>query len=191
MRTLRYRRNPRAGMPIVYSSTNRSDIMMNRILVALALVACSTFAGAQNCVGFTDVAGTSTFCPEVEWLKNRAITLGCTSTTLYCPNDVVNRGSMALLMQRLGMALSFEALFKDGAPGPIMVPDVPPSFRVCITADTAAATYSRTAILQGMFTGIADSNAIAWIGFLFYSTDGGTTWNKPVASSPAGRASST
>src|SRR5438477_9827195 len=38
---------------------------------------------AAPCAGFTDVADTSGFCPNVEWLKNRQITLGCTSPTLY------------------------------------------------------------------------------------------------------------
>ncbi|RIK34837.1 MAG: hypothetical protein DCC58_21125 [Chloroflexi bacterium] len=34
------------------------------------------------CVGFIDLAATSPFCPSVEWLKNRAITTGCTATEL-------------------------------------------------------------------------------------------------------------
>ena len=40
--------------------------------------------------------------------KNRAITTGCTSTTLYCPTDNVSRLAMAAFMNRLGDALTPE-----------------------------------------------------------------------------------
>ena len=73
---------------------------------ALVAVVANGPAAAQPCAGFTDVSGTSSFCPNVEWLKNRAITVGCTSATLYCPNDPVTRLSMAIFMNRLGVALT-------------------------------------------------------------------------------------
>ena len=57
------------------------------------------------CAGFTDVEDTSPFCGNVTWLKNRSITLGCTSATLYCPNDFVSRLQMAAFMNRLGDSL--------------------------------------------------------------------------------------
>jgi hypothetical protein len=69
-----------------------------------ALASAPSFG--QACAGFTDVSSTAGFCPNVEWLKNRAITLGCTSATLYCPNDVVTRASMSAFMNRLGTALT-------------------------------------------------------------------------------------
>jgi hypothetical protein len=73
--------------------------------LALALSLASTTARALPCAGFTDVDDTSQFCGNVTWLKNRGITLGCTSTTLYCPNDFVSRLQMAAFMNRLGDSL--------------------------------------------------------------------------------------
>jgi hypothetical protein len=65
----------------------------------------SSTAQAAPCAGFTDVDDTSQFCGNVTWLKNRGITLGCTSATLYCPNDFVSRLQMAAFMNRLGDSL--------------------------------------------------------------------------------------
>ena len=73
--------------------------------VALALSLASTAAQAAPCAGFTDVDDTSPFCGNVTWLKNRGITLGCTSTTLFCPGDFVSRLQMAAFMNRLGDSL--------------------------------------------------------------------------------------
>ena len=72
------------------------------------LSAClaSGAATAANCGTFTDVDDNAIYCPATQWLKNRAVTLGCTSATLYCPNDTVTRASMALFMNRLGVALT-------------------------------------------------------------------------------------
>ena len=73
--------------------------------VALVLSLVSTASSALPCAGFTDVDDTSPFCANVTWLKNRGITLGCTSATLYCPNDFVSRLQMAAFMNRLGDSL--------------------------------------------------------------------------------------
>ena len=66
---------------------------------------------AAPCGGFTDVDDTNPahapFCDSVEWMKNRGITLGCTSTTLYCPNDPVSRLQMAAFLYRLGFQNAF------------------------------------------------------------------------------------
>ena len=70
------------------------------------LVACSLLVAAEAfsapCAGFTDVDSTDPFCTEVAWVKNRGITLGCTTTTLFCPNDPVTRLQMATFMYRQG-----------------------------------------------------------------------------------------
>jgi hypothetical protein len=50
---------------------------------------------ATPCAGFTDVDDTHGFCGNVAWIKNRGVTLGCTSTTLYCPDGNVTRLQMA------------------------------------------------------------------------------------------------
>jgi hypothetical protein len=76
-------------------------------ICALAVVlALATEVRAAPCAGFVDVDTTSSFCSNVEWLKNRGITIGCSSLTLYCPSDLVSRLSMAVFLQRLGNALT-------------------------------------------------------------------------------------
>ena len=76
-----------------------------RITLFLLTFAISPVVAAAPCAGFTDVDDTSAFCANVEWVKNRAITLGCTSATSYCPSDPVTRLQMAAFMNRLGTAL--------------------------------------------------------------------------------------
>lgn len=71
----------------------------------LALI--PTVAVAAPCAGFTDVDDSSSFCTSVAWMKNRGITLGCTSATLYCPNDYVTRLQMAAFLYRLGFQNAF------------------------------------------------------------------------------------
>jgi len=58
-------------------------------------------AHAQICAPFTDVAAADPFCTSIQWMRNRGITLGCT-TDQYCPADNVRRDQMAAFMFRLG-----------------------------------------------------------------------------------------
>ena len=73
--------------------------------LAMALGCGADPAQAQQCSVFTDVFITDSFCPAVQWLRNRNITLGCTATA-YCPGNSVTRAQMALFMNRLGIALT-------------------------------------------------------------------------------------
>jgi hypothetical protein len=66
----------------------------------------ATPAPAAPCAGFVDVDDSSSFCVYIEWLKNRAITLGCTATQ-YCPSAFVRRDQMAALVYRLGVQNAF------------------------------------------------------------------------------------
>ena len=80
-----------------------------RLRIGFTVVVLSIALGAGSlhaapCAGFTDVDDTSAFCPNVEWMKNRGITLGC-AVNLYCPNDLVTRLAMAAFMNRLGESL--------------------------------------------------------------------------------------
>jgi len=81
-----------------------------RRCLQIALLATCVFptagAVAAPCQGFTDVLSTNSFCPNVAWLRNREITLGCSSPTLFCPAQAVNRLSMAAFLNRLGNVLS-------------------------------------------------------------------------------------
>lgn len=73
--------------------------------VAIVLGYGANPAQAQQCSVFTDVFTTDSFCPAVQWLRNRGITTGCTLTA-YCPSNNVTRAQMALFMNRLGIALT-------------------------------------------------------------------------------------
>jgi uncharacterized protein len=75
-----------------------------RILLAVVVLAASPVGVAAPCAGFTDVSDTSPFCTNVEWLKNRGITLGVTPTT-FSPNSPVTRLQMAAFMNRLAESM--------------------------------------------------------------------------------------
>ena len=76
-----------------------------------AFVVFAAPAMAQSCAGFTDVLATNPNCKSFEWIRNRAITLGCNGPgTLYCPTQSVTREQMALFIHRLGMAMTPEEL---------------------------------------------------------------------------------
>ena len=74
------------------------------LLLGMALLFHAASALTARCAGFTDVDSASPFCDEVQWMKNRGVTLGCTATE-YCPNQDVTRLQMALFMFRLGDTL--------------------------------------------------------------------------------------
>ena len=59
-------------------------------------------ASAAPCDGFVDVSDGDIFCAAVTFLKNKGITLGCTDSSHFCPNDYVPRWQMALFLQRMG-----------------------------------------------------------------------------------------
>jgi hypothetical protein len=80
-----------------------------KLIVSTSIAVFAAFAtpaAAAPCAGFTDVDSSSGFCADVEWIKNRAVTTGCTSATLYCPSQVVTRASMAIFLNRLANALT-------------------------------------------------------------------------------------
>src|SRR5688572_15380309 len=76
-----------------------------RVLIACTLLWASQALHAAPCTqspsSFNDVEITDIFCTDVQWLKNRGVTLGCGDGTVYCPDDAVTRASMALFMKRL------------------------------------------------------------------------------------------
>ncbi len=160
--------------------------MNTRLLfVLVAWLTVTSPALAAPCAGFTDVDDTHAFCPNVDWLKNRAITLGCTSTTLFCPDAPVTRLSMAAFMNRLGIALTPAVLYREATGGPLDL-DAPPTV-VCDTVALPAATYPRTAsagaVLNAQLASPIANPAAVGIKVL-QSTDNGGTWT-PVNALPA------
>lgn len=140
-------------------------------MLALALALAAPPLAAAPCAGFSDVADTDSFCPSVEWLRNRAITLGCTATQ-YCPAAPVSRAAMALFMNRLGTALSSQVAFVELALGATAPQSAPV---LCQSAPVAAAAYPRQALITAAFAGLADA-ALDYAVRPAISTDGGATW---------------
>ena len=128
-------------------------------------------SSSAACVGLTDVAANASFCPSVQFLKNRAITLGCTSTT-YCPNDPVTRAQMALFMNRLATALEpvFVSASQSSAAAAVNSNGV-----ACQTASVVVGNAPRVATANAMLYHQAAS-AQQVTARIVYSTDGGTTW---------------
>ncbi|HEX4882881.1 MAG TPA: S-layer homology domain-containing protein [Casimicrobiaceae bacterium] len=133
---------------------------------ALALLAAMP-ARAQQCDVFTDVQASDSFCNAVQWLKNRAITSGCTATA-YCPNSDVTRAQMALFLNRLGVALTplqFGTSLANTPPSTTLAPNQ--FLPYCQTATLPAATHARRARIRG-YVGIVASGSTALQLFLVY-----------------------
>lgn len=143
------------------------------VILAAACIAPVPTALAAPCAGFTDVDDANALCPDVDWLKNRAITLGCTSATQYCPNDAVSRLSMAAFLNRLGTALTPEVLYHDASGGALDL-DSPPQ-TVCATSVLPAAAYPRSAHAVSALSAQVAVAATAGLRIV-QSIDGGTTW---------------
>lgn len=154
--------------------------------LALGFQLGATTSQAAPCAGFSDVDDTNPnhtpFCSSVEWIKNRGVTLGCTTTT-YCPDASVTRLQMAAFMRRLGDALSPAVITLEANPGPIDL-DALPTPRICTTADLDPAPtppalpgkpYPRRAFISTTFTGQANG-ALQYRTDLQYSTDNGASW---------------
>jgi YD repeat-containing protein len=71
---------------------------------------------------FNDVALTHPFFAQIDLIKNRGVTVGCTTNPpMYCPNDLVTREQMAaFIMRSLGE-------FSPPTPGSQRFLDVPPA----------------------------------------------------------------
>jgi hypothetical protein len=145
-------------------------------LVATSLLLSSATL-AVPCGGFTDVDSTAfnaETCQSVEWAKNRGITTGCTSTTLFCPNNVVFRSQMALFLNRLAKQVEPQILYtqETALPGTNFT-GVRPS---CIVGPVAT-SFPRAATVTGWVL-LHPSSAGHVVGTgAIYSTDGGATWN--------------
>lgn len=145
-------------------------------IASLVAVAAGAPAAAQSCAGFTDVLSSNGFCPNVEWLKNRAITTGCTSTTVYCPNDPVTRLSMAAFMNRLGTALTPIDLAPASAAGAVLNPTLNPV--VCPTAAPGFAVtgFPRRAYVNGAAHLSSPNAAVDIVASIVMSTNNGASW---------------
>ena len=145
-------------------------------VAALALVPLGALA--QNCVGFGDVLASNSFCPNVEWVKNRGVTLGCGDGSNYCPNDPVTRLQMAIFLNRLGTALTPVDLAPAVA-APVVGISPAGNPVLCPTADftNAATSFPRRAVISAAAILSGPTANIDVRARIVYSTDAGSTWN--------------
>ena len=124
--------------------------MRGLVIRAVAVVfaaSMSAAAWAQSCAGFSDVASAEPMCSNVQWIRNRAVTTGCTAS-LYCPTAFVTRLEMAAFMNRLGTALTPQQLVAEGAlTAPQLDLDTAP-VACSTTSQYAVAGYPRRALVD-------------------------------------------
>ena len=153
-----------------------------RCVVPAILSAAASVAVAAPCVGFVDIDSTQVECPSVEWLKNRAITLGCSIANSYCPTDPVIRLSMAAFLNRLGRPLSPVVLYHEATDAALDL-DNPPA-TICVTPPVAITGYPRQADATAAFTASLGATLANVDLRIVQSTNGGATWT-PVTTHPA------
>ena len=141
-------------------------------LLALTALLGTDAAYADACAGFSDVDANSSFCKDVEWIKNRGITLGCASG-LYCPNDSVSRLQMAIFLTRLGTALSPQPYFAVGqfAETSTATQAIPCKVNLPYTGQ-----YPQSASVDIVFSALAAADTTVSVSLL-KSDDFGTTWS--------------
>ncbi len=151
-----------------------------KLSAAVAVLLFPVVASAAPCTGappFTDVSALASYCTNTEWLKNRNVTLGCGGTD-YCPNQAVDRGAMALFMNRLADALIMPPLRGEILFGPLTLTTAAADNAFCNGGDTAR-NYPR------VFTMIAHVSLLGAGGPATvavqprYSLDGGNVYLLP------------
>jgi hypothetical protein len=148
--------------------------VLRKWMLVLSLAFAPLPAVGQTCGGFVDVSPTDFFCNDVEWIGNRAVTLGCTATPGgYCPDFPVLRSQMAAFMRRLGDALkptiqrtqdtAFDGTYEPNAVG-------------CVSADFPVNNYPRQASFAATLYNFNAASTKSVQGELVYSTDAGANW---------------
>src|SRR5688572_11173804 len=140
---------------------------------AAAFIAGLAFSGGAEaaCAGFDDVLQDQ-FCTNVTWIKNRQITLGCTTTT-YCPDQPVSRLAMAAFMNRLGNVLTPAVVHAEESGSSLDL--LAGEHHLCQTPEMASAPYLRLLLgegalsfdvtgLQGLLLGVVmNRNNEGWV----------------------------
>lgn len=152
----------------------RAGLATAAAALAFVVGSASTPVAAAQCDVFTDVQDTDIFCNAVQWLKNRSITLGCPSTAVaYCPTDNVTRASMALFLNRLGVAITPKLV---GQQSGTSAQNLNPGqfFPYCLTATLPAVSNPQTVRARGSLNASAVGPNLEI--FLVVSMDGGVTY---------------
>ena len=128
--------------------------------------------GPGACVVFNDIQNADGFCPNVEWMYNRTITLGCTGSD-YCPHESVTRLAMAAFINRAGTSLTPVDL---PVPAGNFFPDLATPQVMCTTADHPLSESPRRAFVRARATLYAVSTVTRFSVEHVVSTDGGVNW---------------
>ncbi len=148
--------------------------MRNWMTIVASLATAATLAGfgnaahAANCAGFTDVDTSSGFCPSVQWVKDRQITLGCTAST-YCPSDPTQRIQMAAFLQRLGDATAPRFDYVTDSQDEHLPPAAASDF--CVSTATPVATFPRVVTVDAKFRSSLPSVSTSLFGRIVSSSD--------------------
>jgi hypothetical protein len=146
------------------------------LLAALTALLLSQGAAASACLGaspFDDIAQNDPICSNTEWLKNRGVTLGCT-TNLYCPLDNVSRAQMALFMNRLAIALVPSVNLTEDRNDNV---DLDLITHHCVTPSYAITDFARKIVLIGHLTALFDAPGAVRVAIVHNTTGSATVFN--------------
>src|SRR5688500_9844660 len=153
--------------------------MKTKLLTALLLAVVPALASmptaAAPCAGFDDIDSASGFCPNVEWMKNRQVTLGCTSSE-YCPDEAVRRDTMAAFLARLGNALTPRIDIQAPSSVPFHALSAP-QFVLCEGSRNFLSTWPLRARGYAVIEAFGDTGPVDFFGRFVESADDGATWS--------------
>ena len=151
---------------------------MYRRLLVLGGIALFVNVGdaSADCGDMVDVGPSDFYCNDVDWMKNRAVTLGCAASE-YCPNEFVPRSQMAAFMRRLGTVLTPVVGRVEADVGTLtFLPGQQVSAPFCLTAVNMATAYPRAAYATATYSsGSAIALGLSYSLNIVYSNDG-VTW---------------
>jgi alpha-tubulin suppressor-like RCC1 family protein len=122
------------------------------------------------CGGFDDVFAGSAFCANVEWNRNRLVTLGC-APGLFCPDEAVSRLAMAAFVNRLGSALTPVVVAAQDTPGAIDPADF---VVICTTAEYQTGTQRRRVYVDGVLRALSPADFS--LAFRLVASEAGGAW---------------
>lgn len=81
------------------------------ILIAIVALATLLPVAANAAAGFDDVADSSPFVADIQWLADAGVTKGCNppANDMFCPGNNVTREQMAAFMHRLALSREVDA----------------------------------------------------------------------------------
>lgn len=133
-----------------------------------------------GCANFNDVAPNDPFCANVQWLRNRDVTIGCASEA-FCPSAAVTRLGMATLQSRLGAAMTPASFTTVMSSGGFTIGTYPTWSCSSVLPGAPATGGPRRAHVDAVWRA-RSGGPFDVILFLQHSRNGGVTWS-PVAGS--------